>query len=227
MYRTLLTLPLLLLLAGCGGDSQTGVSGRPSQGGMAQLDLSPECGALSQACIVHGLDAPIARGARLSLRLDFRLPGSSGPPAELRGTRPEVLAAEANQVHAAGEGTAAVLVVGPDDRVLDFIHLWVVAADELRATRYTVEGIEVGRIRDHATLLMGDELLLAFESFAAGQPLLGEFRIEWSIDGDAVAMVEDTLAGRYRLVTREPGTATVTVSAPDIEQTFQLHVEVE
>ncbi len=220
----LATLAALLAL-GCGDDG-TSVSGRPSSGGLGNTTVAPECGALNQACLARGLDAPLARGGRLDLRVDFNIAGSSGPPVELRATRPEVVAAEGTQVFAAGLGTAAVLMIGPDEQVVDFIHLWVRAADELRMTRYSRDGVEIGQVRDQATLLAGEELLVSFEAFGGAQPLLGQYLVEWSVEGDAVTVLEDTLLGQYRIVAREAGEATVGVTAPDLELSLSLDIEV-
>ena len=214
-------------LTACGGDPDgQGLSGPPSAGALGRLNISPECGALGQACVAFGLDAPLARGARLDLVLDLRLNGSSGPPVTLRAATPEIVAAEGTRVLGAGEGAAAILVAGPGGQVLDFLHLWVREADELRPVRTTEAGATVGPIRAHATLVVGEDLLLHFEAFGQGQPLLGQFPIEWTVEGDAAQIVEDTLVGRYRLIARAAGAARVAAYAPTLGLEAALTLEV-
>src|SRR5690349_3022136 len=60
-----------LALAACGGGDGTG--GRPSSGDMGQMQVTPECGALSQACIAQGLDAPLALGSALELTVEYKV----------------------------------------------------------------------------------------------------------------------------------------------------------
>ncbi len=214
---------LVLALAACDGG---GTGGTPTPGQLGQIAMAPECGAFNQACLIAGLDAPIAAGALVEIGFDFRIAGSSGPPVHLEATRPSVVATHDTFIEGVGAGNAAVLVKGPDDKVLDFIHLWVRPADELRVMRYSVEGIAIGRVRDSITLLEGDELLVAFEAYAGGQPLIGQFELEYDVEGEAIRLLEDSLTARYRLVAKSPGEATLILAAPALDQRIRLQVEV-
>jgi hypothetical protein len=212
-----------MLAAGC-GDSGSGVGGRPSSGTTTGGGTSPECGAFGQACIGQGLDAPVALGGSIEVAVSYQVAGSSGPPTSLEAVDASVLLATDTDLEAVGPGCSAVLFVDPDGTVVDFIHVWVVAAEELRILRYNASGQLLGRVQDEAQLLVGDEILVAVEPYADAQPLLGNFALQRDVVGDAVAVVPDPVGGWYRVVARTPGTATVSFSGLGIEATWQIEV---
>lgn len=117
-----------------------------------------------------------------------------------------------------------MLFVGPDKRVVDFLHVWVSEPDELRIQRYSSLGVLLGQVQPTATLLSGDELLVSVEPYAGGQALLGNFVLERSLTGDAIAIVPDPVGGWYRVVARKPGKATLTFGA--LKQTARWEIEV-
>ena len=213
-------LVLVLMLGGCGSDG--GLGGRPSGGGTGTT--TPECGALDQACIGQALDAPLVLGGRLELAIDFHVGGSTGPPLTVETADPTILYTEASDLLAAGEGASAVLFVGPDEQVVDFIHVWVTPADELRVLRWSDAGDLLGEVQPEIQLLVGDELLVSIEPYAAAQPLLGNFALERAVTGTAVAIVPDPVAAWYRLVAREAGASTVTFSGVELETTIDIEV---
>lgn len=215
----------LVALAGCGDSAESGLGGRPSSGALGQVSVAPECGALNQGCLVQGLNAPLALGSRTELVIEYQIAGSSGPPTTLETADATVLAtASATAVDAVGTGASAVLFVGPDETVLDFIHLWVAQPEELRILRYSPAGDLLGQVQDEISLLVGDEILVSVEPYAAAQPLLGNFELERTIDGESVSLVPDSVGGWYRVVARAPGDSTVTFSALGIEKTWQIEV---
>ena len=210
-------------LAACGG-GDSGVGGRP--GDFGQVEAKPECGALSQACIGQGLDAPIARGSTVDLVVAYKVAGSSGPPTTLASANEAVLTTTgATQLRATAEGMCAVLFVGPIGEVIDIVHVWVQAATELRLNRYDESGDLLGRIQPMSQLLVGDEILVAVEPFANGQPLLGNFDLTYTSSAPAtVAIVPDPVGGWYRVVARAPGTATIGFGALGLDAGWKVEV---
>jgi hypothetical protein len=210
----------LFFATACGGD---GTGGRP--GDFGNVQVTPECGALSQACIGQGLDAPIAKGSTVDLAVAYKVPGSSGPPTTLATANPDVVASNgATQLRAVGEGMSAVMFVGPDEHVIDIMHVWVQQPTELRINRYDDSGDLLGRVQAMSQLLAGDEILVAVEPFANGQPLLGNFDLQYGTTASPVAIVPDPVGGWYRVVARQAGAATITFHALDLDATWKLEV---
>ena len=105
-------------------------------------------------------------------------------------------------------GLSAVLFVGEADIVLDFLHIWVAQADSF----------------GDSTLLVGDEILISIDPYAANQPLLGNFALTYDTSTDAVAIVPDPVPGWYRVLARHAGTATLTFSGLDLSKTWSIEV---
>jgi hypothetical protein len=209
-------------IAACGDEA--GVGGRPSHGMLGNASVSPECGAFNQTCLAQGLDAPLALGGTTALSIASKMAGSSGPPITLRSANQAVLKATGAEVQAVGKGLAGLLFIGPKGQVLDFIHVWVAAAEELRILRYSRSGLLLGQVHDKVTLLQGDELLIAVEPYAGSQPLLGHFVLKRNISGDAVKVVPDAVSAWYRIVALKPGTSTVELSALGLKVSWSIEV---
>jgi hypothetical protein len=220
----MIRLSLACLLVACGGDDGSGLGGRPGEFG--QVTATPECGALSQACIGQGLDAPIALGSTLNVAVSYKIPGSSAPPITLVAADATVLETPSStQLAAVGAGTSAVLFTGPGGAVIDLIHVFVQKPSELRLDRFDRDGELLGRVQPSSQLLSGDEILLAVEPYANGQPLLGNFDLHYTSSNTAVVqIVPDPVGGWYRVVARMAGHALVTFSALDLETTWDLEV---
>jgi hypothetical protein len=174
------------------------------------VSVAPECGALSQACIGQGLDAPIALGSRLAIAVHHQIGGSSGPPIVLESADTSVLVPIDTAFDAVGEGMSGILFVGPQNQVVDFIHVWVQAADELLIYRYSDNGALLGSVQPTAKLLVDDEILIAVEPRAGGQPLLGNFTLETTASGSSIEILPDPVAGWYRVIATAPGASTLT-----------------
>jgi hypothetical protein len=209
--------------AGCGGAGNEGVGGVPGSSG-SNPGTKPECGAFGQACIGQGLDAPLAVGGRLEVAVAFQVGGSSGPPLTLEVVDTSVLSTTDTYVEAVGPGCSALLFVDADAAVVDFIHVWTTAAEELRILRYSPFGDLMGHVQDQVQLLVGDEVLVAVVPYANAQPLLGNFDLLRDVTGDAVAIVPDPVGGWYRVVARNAGSATVTFSGLGIEAIWDIEV---
>jgi hypothetical protein len=212
-----------LALAACGGAAD-GVGGRP--GDMGQVEATPECGALSQACIGQGLDAPIARGSTVDLAVAYKVAGSSGPPTILASANEAVIQPTgATQLKAVGDGMTAILFVGLADEVIDLVHVWVQTPSELRILRYDDAGDLLGRVQPSSQLLVGDEILVALEPFANGQPLLGNFDLTFgTTNASAVQIVPDPVGGWYRVVARAPGRGRIDFAALGITAAWDVEV---
>jgi hypothetical protein len=214
---------LIALLAAC-GDAGTGLGGRP--GDFGQLEAMPECGALSQACIGQGLNAPLAKGSTIDLAIEYKVPGSSGPPTVLASANEAVLRApSATRLEAVAEGMSAILFTGPEGEVIDIVHVFVQAAAQLRIQRFDASGDLLGQVQPSSQLLVGDELLVAVEPFANGQPLLGNFVLDYrTTSGAIVQILPDPVFGWYRVVARAPGQATVSFAALGLDVAWQIEV---
>ncbi|MBI2395516.1 MAG: hypothetical protein HYV09_38475 [Deltaproteobacteria bacterium] len=217
--RTLLAGCFTALVAvGCGA------GGRPELSSAGVMAARPQCGALNVACVGQKLDAPIALGSAVELDVRYQIGGSSGPPTVLESADPAVLVVEGSRLKAVGAGASAVLFIGPDKAVLDFLHLWVEPATELRIMRYSSSGTLLGRVQSSIKLLVHDELLVSIEPFAKGQPLLGSFKLEPNVSGNTVAIVPDSVSGWHRVVARSPGPSQVKFSALGLTTDWAIEV---
>lgn len=215
----------VVTVVGCGSSAE-GLGGRPNSGVIGGTGTSrPECGALAQGCMGQGLDAPIALGSTLEIQLDYQIGGSSGPPTEIESATPGILKSEGKgRVTAVGEGLSALMFVGPDKAVIDFLHVWVAPADELRILRYSANGTLLGRVAESVKLLPGDELLVSVETYGKGQALLGNYLLKYEVSSAHVAVVPDAVDGWYRIVARDAGPATVTFDALGLKKLWTMEV---
>jgi hypothetical protein len=174
------------------------------------------------------MDAPLAVGAAMGLGIDYELGGSAGPTMTLAPANTTVLSVDDAVITGEAVGASALLIVGPDEEVIDFIHVWVAEATELRLVRHNDQGAPLGAVAKEGTLLNGDEVLISVEAFSSTQALLGLFETTFEIevvDGDdPVTIVEDIVFGWYRLVARAPGRVRVIATA--LGQTRDLDLEV-
>jgi len=210
---------LVALAWGCGG-----VGGRPETVSIG-AGGKPQCGALGIACAGQKLDAPIALGSTFELDVRYQLAGTSGPPTILETADASVLTVEGAKLKAVGAGASAVLFIGPDKKVLDFLHLWVQPATELRILRYDRSGAVLGRVQSSVKLLVHDELLVSVEAFANGQPLAGNFELARNLAGNSVAILPDSVSGFYRVVARSTGPTQLTFGALGLSTTWNIEVE--
>lgn len=221
-----------LSTVGCGADAESsGVGGSPGGGylGGGSSGTAPECGALGQVCLRQRLNAPLVAGGSAELGVEFRVLGSAGPPLDLESTDEQVLQVQgAATVSASAPGLAGLLFVGPDGAVVDFLHVWVDRAEELRIQRYSDTGTLLGQVQPEVTLLTGDEILVAVEPYTRAQPLLGIYEMERSVEGEGadevLSIIPDPVGGLYRVVARAPGNATVRFRALELEATWTVEV---
>jgi hypothetical protein len=206
----------------CGGGYGSGGRVETSSN---SAQTKPQCGALGIACVGQKLDAPIALGGTMELDVRYQIGGSSGPPTKLESADASVLVVDGDHLRAVGAGASAILFVGPDRRVIDFLHLWVQPATELRIIRYDRSGAQLGRVQPDVHLLVHDELLVSVEPFANGQPLAGGFALERKFEGSSVAIVPDSVAGFYRVVARTAGPTKIVFSALNLTTTWSVEVE--
>jgi hypothetical protein len=85
-------------LAGCG------------VGAMGQSVMARDCGPNDTRCVLSGLDAPLAVGAKTKPMVSLRMRGSAAPSLRLVSTRPDVVEAANGLLIGKSKGVAAVLV---------------------------------------------------------------------------------------------------------------------
>ncbi len=217
-----LAISSLVIVAACGGGD--GLGGRPGEFG--RVEAAPECGALSQACVGQGLNAPLAKGSTLDIAVEYKVAGSSGPPTLLASANQDVITTPGpTQIAGIAEGMSAVMFVGPAGEVIDLIHVFVDAPSDLRINRYDEAGDLLGRVQASSQLIVGDEILVAVEPFADGQPLLGNFDLAFaSTTAPVVTIVPDPVGGWYRVIARSAGTAKVSFAALGLDVSWNLEV---
>ena len=218
-YSVLIIISLAMLPA-CGGDD---MGGSPNSR-YGYDNNNPECGAMGQICLSQPINSPLALGSHTELLFDFRMAGTSGVSIDLEQTNPLVLNIDGMAVEAVGTGMSGLLFVGSDDTVIDYIHLWVTEAEELRIISWSNSGDLLGYVRSSIVLLVGDELLISVEPFENAQPLLGNFEMNRVIEGESIAIVPDPVGGWYRVVARSEGQSTVRFNALQLETVLEIEV---
>ena len=160
-----------------------------SEGALGQAHLSADCPSQDLSCIAQGLDGPLAVGAaaRINVIQGCRL---ATPPTRLVSSHPDVLAVDGDVVHGATAGRVTLLVMLADeDAVVDFIHVWVTAADRLALSAFTSDGRELGEVVTGAELLTGEDSVLAARLYGRGQKLLGDTQAAFAVDSDVVTLL--------------------------------------
>lgn len=197
-----------------------------SEGALGQAHLSADCPSQDLSCIAQGLDGPLAVGAAARINVIQAFPGSATPPTRLVSSHPDVLAVDGDVVHGATAGRVTLLVMLADeDAVIDFMHVWVTAADRLALSAFTSDGRELGEVVTGAELLTGEDLVLAARLYGRGQKLLGDTQAAFAIDSDVVTLLREATSGRTRVVARKPGLATITVTAGGLATTLAVEVK--
>jgi hypothetical protein len=198
---------LLALLPACG-----------TEGALSQSVFTPECEEDDLACIHAGLDAPIAVGGVQPLSINLDVPGTTTPPFELVSANPGVLKVSGNEITGENPGVSALVMMAEGDIALDFLHVWVETPNRIAIER---DGEEIiGAIE----LLAGDELSLSVAPYKNITRLLGGSSGDWTVSSDAVSVLQDGNPRRRRVVARDVGTTTLTVSCFDLEATIDLVV---
>jgi hypothetical protein len=215
--RVHLPVPLslvLLLAVACAADS--------GEGALSQASFGAGC-AGGGAC-VGNLDAPLAVGSRLPLRVDLQIPGTATPPLGLVSAAPDVFSVADNVAEAHAAGVGALLLFGPEELVLDFIHLWVAVPEDLGLTRRSEDGDALGSLTPQLALYPGDEVLFSVEAVAGGQDLLGEFPVSVTGGGSTVSVVGAGVSRWFRIRALAPGQATLAIEALGLGTEVQVEV---
>ncbi|MEM9692925.1 MAG: hypothetical protein AAGA56_10295 [Myxococcota bacterium] len=201
---------MLLLVSGCSTD-----------GALQQASISVNCNPGDEGCEGMGLSAPLARGSSVGLEAAVISPGAGTPTVHFESARPDIIAIDGNDVTGSSTGISALMLMS-GNTVIDFVHLTVVEADALSFLLP-----ERGRrleVNTHFQLLVEDDLRIEILPERQSQRLLGAFDATWSVDGDAVVILDEGLPAERRLVATEPGLVNLTVEALDF--TAQLTLEV-
>ena len=206
-----------LAVWGCGGGSP---------GALGQAHLSSDCPSQDLTCVVQGLDGPLAVGAAARINVALAFQGAATPPTRLVSSHPDILTVDGDSVRGAADGRVTLLVMlGDKDAVVDFMHVWVTAADRLALSVFTSDGRELGEVVTGAELLPGEDLVLAARLYAQGQKLLGDTQAAFATDSDVVTLLREPTSGRTRMVARRPGQATITVTAGGLTTTLAVEVK--
>lgn len=190
---------------------------------LGRISVRPACAAIDRVCLEEGFDAPIAVGSSLRLELDFWLPGSSPPRVSVESVS-EHVAVEGQQLSALSAGVAAIVINGPDDKVYDFIHVWTELADALVIRSRSQTGQVAGDITDNAQLTVGDQLSIRIDARTQGADLIGEVSASFQTDERVARVSADGVAGEYTVNAVAEGSATVTVEALGLTQSFVVEV---
>jgi hypothetical protein len=206
-----LALPCLALaFAACADD-----------GALGNTTVSPECSPTDFACVTTGLDGPIAVGGVLPLSIDADTAGTSGSAMTLVSADPSVLKTAGTEIVGVSPGLAAMVMLSGSSAV-DFLHVYVVAPNRLGLHRLA-DGLERGELIEQVELLVGDELLVSVEPYRDSQRLLGRGTTTWTA-APAIAVLQDGVPARRRIVARTPGDADLTVTSFGFSKTLHITV---
>jgi hypothetical protein len=188
------------------------------EGALEHIGLRPACSPGEPDC--PGFDAPLAVGAVQPLDLDVEAAGAAGLDLVLESALPEVAAVEGRQIVGKQPGMTAVLASTREGVVVDFVHVWTAEPTRLGIHELGGGGEIVGPIE----LLVGDEIELLVAPYAEDVRLVGLVEGEWSLDGNAVQLLQNGVLGQRRLVARQPGSAALAVVAGERSQTVPVEV---
>ena len=218
MTRFSLSLSLLLSasLLACATDSP---------GALEQAGFRVGCGADDDSCPVSGLDAPLAVGASQHLEIDLQIPGSFSPSAPLVSLAPDIITTQGRELFAQDEGMCAILLVDQAGQVLDLIHLWTAQADGLSLHLLSDQGLDLGRVERDLQMAVGESLRLMPVAQQGALPLLGRFAdSQWSLEGEALQLIEEGLGEHRRLRARQSGAASLQVNAGGLSGDLAVEV---
>ena len=207
----------LALLAGCGRDDGSGALGQAS----ARTSCAPD----DASCSSFGLRGPLAAGVSLPVEISLSLQGGGAPPLVLSSADPSVLVVEGSRLRGVTPGVAALLITTPDQRVVDFVHVFVEQATELVVVRRTHDGAELAPVTGSMQLVVGDDINLSAEPYAGDRRLAGEVVALWETpDPDVLQLLDAARPAQRRLRARAPGSTSVTVRTDSTTQTIQVEV---
>ncbi|MCB9558818.1 MAG: hypothetical protein H6709_00905 [Kofleriaceae bacterium] len=198
-------------------------------GALGQATMFKECSPADAGCRRAAPAAPLAVGSRLRPDVQVDVAGSVMPVIALASSRPEVVDVVDGAMIARAPGMAAVVIATPDGTVIDFQHLWVADADRLVVERPSPLGGGAEEIVGPLELVAGESVLLSSTLLGGAQRLAGDGGATWTATacdgcGEVVALLQDGVAGRRRVVARAPGTARVTVTASGVTATVDVAV---
>lgn len=108
--------------------------------------------------------------------------------------------------------------------MLDFIHLWVSAPERLVLLRRGSEGAPIGRLLPKLVLVVGDDLIISVEPFAADQQLVGDFDVQWSSGEHVLTVFPAGVEDWYRLRALSPGKVNLTAEALGLSTKLEVEV---
>jgi hypothetical protein len=215
-------MPVMKLLSSLFLAALGALSGCSNQGALGQAAIGQ--GGSGAGGVVTGFDAPVAAGASVTIAVDLSLQGGGAPPLTLLSANEDVLTVAGETLTGVTPGIATLLLTSEGSVVLDFTAIWVQSASELALQRLTDDGAVLGEIQGDLGLVVGDSVPVSVSALSATQPLVGAPPATWSADPPIVALLDEGILGRERVVAQAAGTTTVTVSALKLTKSFVVEV---
>ena len=210
------TLALALLFAanvGCG-----------SMGSLGQSRTGDDCAPGDNDCMMSGLGAPLAVGATATPTVRTQLRGTGAPSLALWSAAPDILTVNNGDITGHREGVSGLVMAMDDGSAIDFVHVWVKSPDRLQLHRITEDGRDLGEVRDTVELIAGESIGIAPRPYARAQRLMGEGASTWEVEPPLADVLREGRPGSRRIVARNEGAATVTISSLGLSSTLQLVV---
>jgi hypothetical protein len=180
-------------------------------GAMGQSAIQ-DGGATDKGGLLSSLQAPIAVGGSVRPALRLELHGSTPPSTHYISTRPGIIAVRDGVLEGRAPGMSAVLVANDQNVVLDFIHVWVKAANRLEVHRIDVDGADMGEVSEPVEMIVGESVRFVPKPYAGAELLTGVATSSWTVEPPIATVLREGLPGRCRILARNPGTATMKVS---------------
>jgi hypothetical protein len=169
-------------------------------------------GAVDKGSLSSALDAPLAVGGDVRPALHFDLRGSAAPSTHLLSARPDVVEVRNGLLVGKSPGMSAVLVAMDGDVVVDFLHVWVKAADHIEVHGIDTASGDMGAVSEPIELVVGDGMHFSPHAYAGSEQLIGVGASSWVVDPPIAVVLREGLPNRVHLVAKTPGTADVKVT---------------
>jgi hypothetical protein len=181
-------------------------------------------GAADKGSLLSALDAPLAVGGEVRPAFQMSVAGSTPPPTHLVSARSDVILVRDGVLVGQSPGVAAVLVAMPDETVVDFLHVWVEAANRIDVHGIDGSGADLGPLTDALDMVPGERMRLVPHAYAGAEQLAGVAPATWTVDPPIAVVLREGLPNRVTLLARTAGTADVRVAMAGVTSHLQLKV---
>lgn len=193
-------------------------------GAMGQVAPATAADTADKGSLASTLNAPLAVGGEVRPALRFDFQGSAAPPTHLISARPDVLAIKDGLLVGRAPGMSAVLVALDGDTVVDFLHVWVKAADRIEVHGIDAGGSDLGPLTEPIELVVNDTVRLVPHAYGGSERLIGVATSSFVVEPPIAMVLREGLPNRVRLVARTPGSAQVKVTMLGTTSTLALKV---